>query len=178
MSSPDRRLTRLGPYLLAALMALALAGCFRPMYSSTSLPPGAPTLTDTLASVAIDKIEGRVGQQVRNELDFRLTGGAGSAPPRYRLAVDVTATRTTSIVDAKDNEPRIDTVTLLGLFSLYPIDAQQPVLTGKLYARKSYDRGLQRFAALRAARDAENGAAKVLADQIRARVAMYLAENP
>ena len=178
MSSSDRRLARLGPATLLIVAALALAGCFRPMYASTALPPGAPGLSERLAAVSIDKIEGRVGQQVRNELDFRLTGGAGSAPPRYRLAVEVVTTRTTSIVDAEDNEPRIDTVTLLGTFALYPVDAQQPVLSDKLYARKSFDRGLQRFAALRAARDAENGAAKVLADQIRTRVAMYLAENP
>lgn len=177
MSSSERSFRLVAPVFVVAA-ALLLGGCFRPMYATTSVAPGAPPLTETLAAVSVGKIEGRVGQQVRNALEFGLTGGSGAAPPRYRLEMAVISSRTTAIVDVENDEPRIDTVTLTGTFSLFPVDSKTPVLRGTNYARKSFDRGLQRFAALRAARDAENGAARVLADQIKTRVAMFLAERP
>ena len=157
MSSSDR-LLRLVPPALALVAALGLAGCFRPMYAST---PNTPTLAGAMAAVSVDKIEGRVGQQVRNALDFGFTGGAGNAPPRYRLAVELTELRTSAIVDVRSDEPQVDTVTLTGTFKLFPVDKDTPVLTGKNVAAKSFDRDLQRFAALRAARDAENSAAQI-----------------
>lgn len=175
MSSPDPVL-RLAAAALALVAALALGGCFRPMYASTAA--NAPTLVDAMAAVSVDKIDGRVGQQVRNALDFGFTGGAGNAPPRYRLAVEVTTLRSTAIVDVRSDEPRIDTVTLTGTFKLFPVDKDTPVLTGSNVAAKSFDRDLQRFAALRAARDAENSAARVLAEQIKTRIAGFLATQP
>jgi LPS-assembly lipoprotein len=178
MSWSDRSV-RLARLTVAGLLSLALTGCFRPMYASTA--PGTPRLSDVMASVAIEPVKGRVAQQVRNNLDFGLTGGSGSAPPRYTLNLDVNSTVSTSIVDARTNEPQVDTVMLLADFTLTPVGGPQPavpVLVGKNYARKSYDRTLQRFAALRAARDAENSAAKVLADEIKTRVAIYLSEHP
>jgi LPS-assembly lipoprotein len=175
MSLPERR-PRLAATLLALGLALLVGGCFRPMYASVS--PAGPSLTETLAAVEVEPIKGRVGQQVRNNLDFGLTGGAGAPPPRYTLRVALTTSRISSIIDPVTNEPQIDTVALTGSFELFAKGTPAAVLSGKDYARKSFDRGLQRFAALRAARDAEDSAAKVLADQIRGRVAIYLAEHP
>ena len=147
------------------------------MYATVS-PTGVPLAT-TVASVTIPPVQGRVAQQVRNNLDFGLTGGAERPAPRYVLdLVSVISSRKTSIVQARTNEPEIDTITVTANFTLTPIGAQFPVLSGKNIATKSYDRSLQRFAALRAARDAENSAAEVVADQIRVRVAAFLADNP
>ena len=50
-----------------------------------------------------------------------------------------------------------------------------PVVKGTTFARASYAASLQRFANIRAQRDAEDRAAKVLAEQIRTRIAGYLA---
>jgi len=185
MSSLDRHTRHVAPSPVAPLRvvllalalgpALLLGGCFRPMYASVS--PGAPALTETLSSVEVTPIKGRVGQQVRNNLQFGFTGGGGAAVPRYRLDVVVDWSRASSIVDVDTDEPRIDTLLLTASYALFKAGDPAPLVTGRLNASKSFDRTLQRFAALRAARDAENSAAKVLAEQIRNRIAIFLSER-
>ena len=118
MSSSDRMLRRARP-ALALAAALMLGGCFRPMYANVS--PSGVNLADTMASVTIAPASGRVAQQVRNNLDFALTGGGERAVPRYTLTIGATSTRTSSIVDVQTNEPQIDTVTVTGTFALTPI---------------------------------------------------------
>jgi LPS-assembly lipoprotein len=177
MSSPDRSPRRTVLIALAALPALLLAGCFRPMYATPS--DGGPALGDRLAAVAVAPIEvgirdARVAQQVRNKLEFAFTGGSAAPPPRYNLTLKVRSTQNDFISDTQTGTPEIDYVVVSGEFTLTPIGSQTPVLTGKNYARKSYAVSLQRFANVRAGRDAENGAAEVLADAIKTRVAIYL----
>src|SRR6266851_2158489 len=143
MSSLDEslrhRCTRLAG---AALLAGMLAGCFQPMYADRSLIGGnGPNLRDAMRDVEISKIDGRVGQEVRNDIIFELSGGEGNpAGAPYKLQ-DV----------AND----------------------KVVFTDKAIARVSIDRTQQRYARVRAVRDAENRAAKVVAEQIRARVASF-----
>lgn len=175
MSSPDRPLRRFALVVLALTPSLLLAGCFRPMYASVGTD--APALTQTLAAVEVTAIPGRVGQQVRNNLQFDLTGGGGAAPPLYRLDVAVTSSRASSIVDVPTDEPQIDTLLLTATYTLYKIGTPAAILTGRLNSSKSFDRTLQRFAAVRAARDAENSAAKVLAEQLKTRIAIFLSER-
>jgi len=175
MSSSDRVAARaLKPAVL--IVALALGGCFRPMYASVS--PTGQALDTTLASVMINPVSGRVPQQVRNNLDFGLTGGGARPEIRYTLNLSVTASHYSSIVDVQTNQPQVDTVIVTADFTLTAVGGKAPVLTGHDFANKSYDRTLQRFEAVRATRDAENSAAEVVADQIRTRVAAYLADHP
>ena len=175
MSSPDR-IARRASTALALVSALFLSACFRPMYASVS-STGVP-LTATMASVTIPAVDGRVPQQVRNHLDFALTGGAAHAPTRYVLDLQVTSVHTSSIVNVRTDEPEIDTVIVTANFTLTAPGSQTAVLSGRNISTKSYDRTLQRFAASRALRDAEDSAARVVADQIHTRVAAYLAANP
>src|SRR5215471_85564 len=176
MSSPESSLRRAAVLGLALAPLLLVAGCFRPMYAS--LETGGPSLGSALSSVQIARIDGRAGQQVRNNLAFAFTGGADPEAPKYTLKVTVSSSRNSSIVDAQTNEPEVDTVMLVSAFELYPYGAPTPVLVGKSYSRKSFDRTLERFAALRAARDAEDEAAGLLAEQIKTRVAVYLTDHP
>ena len=177
MSSPDQRLRRTALLALALVPTLMLGGCFRPMYAAPS--DGGPALTERLAAISVDLAGSRVGQQVRNNLTFGLTGGGAPAVPKYILHMTVISTLDTDIVDSRANTPEIDVVILSGTYTLTPADGSDKVLLeGKAYARKSYDRGLQRFAALRAARDAENDAATLVADQIKTRLAIYLSSRP
>jgi LPS-assembly lipoprotein len=162
--------------VLALVPVLALGGCFRPMYASVS--PTGQTLDTTMASVMINPVSGRVPQQVRNNLDFGLTGGGARPDIRYTLNLSVTTSRYSSIVDVQTDQPQVDTVIVSADFTLTPVGGKAPVLTGHNFASKSFDRTLQRFVALRAARDAENSASEIVADQIRTRVAAYLAEHP
>src|SRR6059058_3087386 len=108
MSSPDRSPRRAALIALAALPALLLAGCFRPMYAAPST--GAPGLADRMAAVAVTPIEvgvrdARVAQQVRNKLEFAFTGGGAAAPPRYDLTLKVKSTQSDFIAGPLTNAP-------------------------------------------------------------------------
>ena len=81
-----RALTRGLPLLFAAAPALASCGDsgFRPLYGPTMSGAG---LQERLAQVDVAPIPGRVGQRIRNELNFQNTGGGNPRPPTHRLEV-------------------------------------------------------------------------------------------
>ena len=58
-------------------------------------------------------------------------------------------------------------------YKLHDVVRDRIVLTEQALARVSIDRSQQRFANVRAVRDAENRAAKVVAEQIRSRLASF-----
>jgi LPS-assembly lipoprotein len=58
-------------------------------------------------------------------------------------------------------------------YKLHDIVKDRIVLTEQALARVSLDRSQQRYANVRAVRDAENRAAKVVAEQIRSRLASF-----
>lgn len=169
MLTQNRRLV----LAMAMLLPLGLSGCFRPLYAPDAAGNSFET---TMAAVAVDPIEGRVGQQVRNALLFGLTGGGQAPAPRWTLTVKVASSRETALVDVRTDEPQIDAVTLTGDYSLKTPDGKI-IDSGSVIARTTFDRTLQRFGALRAARDAENRAAELYAEQIKTRVAIRLSKG-
>jgi LPS-assembly lipoprotein len=178
MSSPDRPTRRAALLAVALLPALMLGGCFRPMYAETD-NAATPGLTERLAAVGIDpQTTDRIGQQIRNKLSFNLTGGGDAPAPRYMLNLETSTFADTALVDTLNNAPEIDTVTVTCDFTLRDPKTDKVLFKARANARKSYGRGLQRFAAVRAQRDAENATADILADQIRTRLAIYLANHP
>jgi LPS-assembly lipoprotein len=170
MSSSDRISRRGALGLFAIVPMLALGGCFTPLYAPDA--GGGLSVRDKLSTVAVDTVEGRVGVEFRNQILFGLTGGAAPAAPAYTLAVVLTSTRESSIINAETSKPEIDTVRLEGVYTLTEIATGTVITSGKEFAVTSFDRGLQRFAAVRAARDAENRLAETLADQIKNQIAI------
>lgn len=159
-------------------LAVSLAGCssggFRPLYAGGA---GGPVAAG-LAAVEITALDGRVGQVVRNELIFFFTGGGKAAPPRYILDMTVVEGGEAPIVDPFSGRPEIVSLTLTATFALRPAGvgpSAAPLFRGNVFGRASYTATLQRFANIRAQRDAEDRAAKVLAEQVRTQVASYLA---
>jgi LPS-assembly lipoprotein len=166
--------------LLAA--ALALTGCttsgsgggFRPLYAGGASGP----VATNLAAVSVVALEGRVGQQVRNELIFFFTGGAEAPPAKYVLEITVIEGSQAAAVDPFSGRPEVVSLTLTTNFKLRAAGAgpsATPLFSGSTFARASYTASLQRFANIRAQRDAEDRAAKTLAEQIRAQIASYIA---
>jgi LPS-assembly lipoprotein len=158
-----------------AMLASMLAGCFQPMYADRSLTGGTgPNLREAMRDVEIAKIDGRVGQEIRNDIIFELSGGEGNptgAP--YRLNLQIATTSSSAIIDVQSGLPQNETVAIDVTYKLQNVADEKIVLTDKAIARVTVDRTQQRYARVRALRDAENRAAKLVAEQIRARVASY-----
>ncbi len=155
------------------VLSIALAGCFQPIYGELPVG-GGPSLRDALRDVEIAEIDGRVGQEIRNDIIFELTGGSGNpAGAPFKLSMIVSTRTQTPIVDPTTGISLIDTVALNVRYRLVDAATNKLVLTNSALARVSVDRSLQRFARLRGIRDAENRAAREVAQQIRARLATY-----
>ena len=159
----------------AAMLAGMLAGCFQPMYADRSLTGGTgPNLREAMRDVEIAKIDGRVGQEIRNDIIFELSGGGGNptgAP--YRLNLQVATNSGSAIIDVQTGLPDNETVSLDVTYKLQNVADEKIVLTDTAIARVTIDRTQQRYARVRALRDAENRAAKLIAEQIRTRVASF-----
>ena len=166
----------------AALAIAALAGgCFQPLYGEHS-PTGGPVLRDQLSAVDVLQIdapkgsdESRLAVEIRNALLFDMTGGGAAAPPIHRLKISMNSTRSSIIVDINTSRPDIENYGINATYSLTEIATGKIVVTGTTFSRVSYDipGQQQRFARMRGLRDAESRAAKVIAENIRSRLASY-----
>jgi LPS-assembly lipoprotein len=167
---------------VAALAIAALAGgCFQPLYGEQS-PTGGPVLRDQLSAVDILQIaapkgtdEARIAVEIRNALLYDFTGGGYAASPTHRLKISIASTRVSIIVDVNTSRPDVENYGLNASYTLTEIGTGKIVVTGTTFARVSYDipGQEQRFARVRGLRDAELRAAKVIADNVRSRLASY-----
>lgn len=180
MSSSDRPAAfRLAFRLaLAAGLSAGLAGCavtsVRPLY-------GGASGTETSAALrSVDVVApGRIGQVIRNDLVFGFNGGAGEPTrPRWRLEITTTGIDAAVGLDRYHNlaTAHLDQVT--ATWVLTEIATGRTVTNGSSFANASYDYSQQRFADLRAKRDAENRAAAMVAVDIRSKISVWFAEHP
>ncbi len=179
MSSPNL-LPRALRWAAVAALGLGLSACFRPLYGPTA--SGAP-LASVLAAIQVEPVVTAVGQErlghyLRSELVYDLDGSGQPRPKRYKLSLNATESLTLPITDSVTN--RADAVTVNGsvAYTLTTLDGTRVVTTGRAFATAAYDRNFQRFANVRAARDAEIRIGKVLAEQIRTRLATVIATEP
>jgi LPS-assembly lipoprotein len=181
MSWPDEQLRRTLRTAAALALAGLLAGCFQPLYGDRSID-GSPSLRDALSAIDIDQIpapratdEARLAVEIRNALIFDFTGGGYPAPPTHRLKVNIASTRASIIVDIQTSRPDVENYGINATYSLTEIASGKVVVTGQTFARVSYDvpGQQQRFARQRGLRDAESRAAKVIAENVRSRLASY-----
>jgi LPS-assembly lipoprotein len=172
------RFTRLG---LAFIAAGIVAGCFEPLYGDHSLVGGSD-MRSKLSAVDVLPIdapsgrpEARIGVEVRNALMFDMTGGGSSSSPTHRLKINLVATRQSVIVDIYTTRPDVENYGIDASYTLTELATGKVVVNGQTFARVSFDipGQQQRFARARGMRDAENRAAKVIADQIRSRLASF-----
>jgi LPS-assembly lipoprotein len=178
MKRGTRNLVRLAMPFAAALL---LAGCFQPMYASTS-HTGGPGLRSALSGVEVSEVktargssEARLGVEIRNALLFDFTGGGSQPAPTHKLTLSLYSNRQSVIVDLTSARSDVEEYALNATYSLTEIATGKVVATGRAFSRVSYDTPgqTQRFARIRGLRDAESRAGKVIADQIRNRLASY-----
>lgn len=180
MSSPN------APRLLRLLLALSLAGltagCFQPLYGDRSLGGGGRSVGDKLSAVEVKPIMtpngtrlARIGVETRDQLLFNLTGGGPAQSSAYRLNISLSSTQLQVIVDINSARPEIQNYGIDATYTLVDIATGKAVVNGQTFSRVSYNipGQQQRFAGERGLRDAEDRAAKVIADNIRNRLASY-----
>ena len=176
MSWCDRTAGAFAPFakllmVAAVVAASALSGCnVRPMYGSFS---GANTVIEDLEQIEVAAATDRLGQQIRNELVYGFSSTVEPAAPRYRL--EMTINRSVGRVGIKQvtGTPTSSVLTVTASFALLDISTGEKLTSGNSFANVSFDYSNQRFANVRAERDAEDRAAVVIAQDIRTRVAAY-----
>lgn len=171
----------------AALLALA-AGCtVQPLYGARTVADGdakgaatALSMQGILSNIAIKPVDTRHAQMVRNRLIFLFGQGAGEPDaPVHTMALSVSrsaegvaAVQLPGFVDT--NQPSAQRITLTGSYSVSD-EAGQVVASGSRSATANYDVPNQGFAERSAAKDAEDRAARELAEMIHLAVAQAFA---
>ena len=180
MSSSDFASRGLSTALLAAVLVAAggLAGCtstgIRPLYGGA----GGATTVSRLEQVDV-VAPGRLGQLIRNESVFAYGHGAGSPDrPRWRLEVTTATTDTAVGIDRYKNLASAYLGQVTATWVLTEITTGRTLTSGSSFANAAYDYSQQRFADLRALRDAQDRAATMIALDIRTKIAVWFAENP
>jgi LPS-assembly lipoprotein len=158
---------------MAAMLGFALGGCgFQPLHGPSL--SGKP-MTEVLKSVDIAPIPGRVGQRIRNELIFDTQGGAGDGglKAEYRLDIAIKEELRNTLVSGT-GDPQGQIVEVNAEFKLVRISDNVVVFQGKSAGRAAFDKVESVFADIRAKQDAENRAARTIAEAIRLRITAYL----
>ena len=164
--------SRIAPAAAALVVASLLAGCFQPLYSETAHPG----LVADLRAIEVAPVGGRIGHYLAENLIADLNGtGQSAATPKYRLAVKVSTGTQTPTVNSMINVASSATMTGDVDYALTKVDGGAEVVKGTANAAAAYDRTTQRYADLRAARDAEIRLARALSQEISLRLASALA---
>ena len=174
------------PHLTRLLAAFALAGltagCFQPLYGEKAA--GGAGITDKMSTVEVAPLNvpkgtrlSRVGGEIRNELIYELTGGGAAGTTSYRLDIKLTSSLRSVIVDIDTARPELQNYGIDAVYTLVEVGTGKPVVNGTTFSRVSYNipGQQQRFAGDRGLRDAEDRAAKVIAENIHTRLASYFA---
>jgi LPS-assembly lipoprotein len=151
------------------------------MYAQKTLA-GGPALQSRLASVGVLPIVAstgtpgaRVAVEVQNALAYDFTGGGGSTSKTYDLKITLSSQVQQVIVDITTARPDMQQFGLNASYTLTEVATGKVVVQSTTFARVSFDNPgqQQRFANARGQRDAETRAAKVIADNIKSRLASY-----
>ncbi|MEM6463670.1 MAG: LPS assembly lipoprotein LptE [Pseudomonadota bacterium] len=153
--------------LFAAMLALSVIGLqacqVRPLYYSDT---GVQT---SLASVGVENVEDRVSQELRNRLIFLYSGGAGEpVNPDYSIEVEVDGRASRALREQLADGITSQRYTATVTYTLTDNRSKEVVGSGQRTVVTFYDQTTQEFANRRALRDAENRAARELAEIVRA----------
>ncbi|MEI8145684.1 MAG: LPS assembly lipoprotein LptE [Alphaproteobacteria bacterium] len=167
---------------------VGLTGCLTPVYgdrgvlAGSSGGPGAGTPNATtqakLANVDFTPVGGRLGVIFTNEMIYLLSGGAGRpANPTHVVSVGISGDSVWQLLNTGSGAVVAQSLTLIGNFTVTDKEKKTIVHRGSAFATSSIARGTQRLAAERAILDAQERAAKNLAELVVLQVATWLAQQ-
>ncbi len=162
--------------LVCGAVPLLAAGCgnsgFRPLYASSALVGS--DVNEKLAKMDVAPIPGRVGQRLRNELIYQATGGGNAAiQPAYRLEIVITESISATLVQIDGNSSG-SVYNLNASFRLVRLADNSVALQGQSSARSTFQRFDSVFSNVRAQHDAEDRAARTVAEELKSRLAAFL----
>lgn len=162
-----------GKRLALVALALTLVSCqVRPLYAPG---PGGVSVASVLPAVDVAPPQTRGEQDFSNALLFRMRGGEGGAPPRYRLDYALVLVERRVAIEQFTGTPAAFQVEGRLTYILREGPAGRVLLSDRASAVASYDRSTQEFANVRAREDAEQRVAEALADRVAARIATHFA---
>ena len=157
-------------------LSLGLSACFRPLYGPTA---SGQSLQTVLAAIEVPEVnwpehQAVMAHHLRSELIYALNGSGMNVPKRYVLKLAMRQSLSTPTVDSDSG--RASSAILNGVltYTLTSPDGATIYTQGTATSTTSYDRFQQRFATVRAGRDAEIRLAKDLANQVKTRLAATL----
>ena len=165
-----------------AVLALLLltAGCgFHPLYgtSSTTTAAAPVNVQQQLESIRVVPSADRIGQQLYNSLRDGINPRGVPANPRYVLTVQLTENPQQFLLQ-QDQAATRTYLTITANYRLRVADGETELVSGTVRVRTGYNLLTNEYASLTAQRDAEARSAVELADEIRQRLAIYLAQAP
>jgi LPS-assembly lipoprotein len=162
--------------LLAALLLLP-AGCgFHPLYgTSTGAVPF--NVQQQLEAIRIVPSADRLGQQLYNNLRDELNPLGVPTKPRYVLTVQLVETAQELLLE-QDQAATRTYLTITANYHLRVADGETELLSGSVRTRTGYNLLSNEYASRIALQDARSRSAADIADGIRQRLAIYLAQAP
>lgn len=161
---------------IAGLMALTLSACgFRPLYGTSSIPEGAESAFATIRvePIAATNDSDRVGYLVADALDRTLHTPGHREPHAYALTVTLTDERRGLAIQDDASVTRYN-YRLTAEWTLTPLGATSAAAQGRAETTASYNVVDSQYATLVARKDAEDRAARDIAEQIKLRLAVSL----
>jgi LPS-assembly lipoprotein len=158
---------------LLSLLLLPLGGCgFHPLYGEETLAADEPGL----ASIVVQPITDRIGQQLELSLREALNPHGISVEPRYRLATQLIQTRVDLGIqrDATSTRGRVDVyVTMI----LTDFKTGKSVYIARTQSTSSFNILQDAYAAQVAEEDARTRTVRDLTAEIRMRLALFVRQQ-
>ncbi len=164
---------------LALIAALGLSACgFRPLYGTSSIPEGAETAFGSIriAPVSATNDSDRIGYLVSDALDRALHTPGHNETPRYELKLALADERRGLSIQDDTSTTRYN-YRLTADWTLIPVGSTTPIATGRAETTSSYNVVDSQYATQIARKDAEDRAAREIAEQIKLRLAVALIQK-
>lgn len=155
-----------------ALLPLAACG-FTPLYAEREEGLSASA---EMATIRIDPLRDRVGQQMHNFLRDRLNPNGQPISPSYQLSLQITESLSELGVRRDETATRAN-LRLSTSFLLRDASSGEALLSGRSTSTTSYDILENPFATTISERDARERALREVADDIQTRLAVYFTNS-
>ena len=113
--------------------ALALGGCYQPLYGGAA----GGQLRDDLSAIAVDPVPDRLGHYLANELVFALNGTGYTVAPRYRLSIIPRERVQSPVIDTISGRATAGTLVVDAEYKLTPVGGGEPITQGIAFSAAS-----------------------------------------